>query len=120
MRIGKRGCCLGCPRLGRTWYQALYCGHTTRVRLGRQEAMPIYEYVCRDCRLEFEALLRIDQRPSCQSCGSEQLERLLSVPAAPQRGPAKGSGQGGSAKSSSGGEGPRPCGMGGCGLPECE
>jgi putative FmdB family regulatory protein len=82
--------------------------------------MPIYEYVCRDCRLEFEALLRIDQRPSCQSCGSEQLERLLSVPAAPQRGPAKGSGQGGSAKSSSGGEGPRPCGMGGCGLPECE
>ena len=92
--------------------------------------MPIYEYVCRDCELEFEALLRIDQRPSCQSCGSEQLERLLSVPAAPQQGPAKGSGQGGSgqggsgqggsAKSSSGGEGPRPCGMGGCGLPECE
>lgn len=76
--------------------------------------MPIYEYVCRDCREELELLVRGAETPTCTQCGSSQLEKLLSVPAAH------------SASSQSGlpicdGPSPRgPCGMGGCGLPECE
>ena len=44
--------------------------------------MPIYEYVCQDCKNEFEALVRGAESPTCASCGSEKLNRLLSVPAA--------------------------------------
>ena len=73
--------------------------------------MPIYEYQCRECTEAFELLLRGQDQPVCPECGGTRLEKLLSVPAAhsgsnselpvcdaPSRG---------------------PCGMGGCGLPEC-
>lgn len=43
--------------------------------------MPIYEYVCQDCQHEFEALVRRGKTPACPSCGSETLERRLSLPA---------------------------------------
>lgn len=72
--------------------------------------MPIYEYVCQDCKNEFEALVRGAESPTCASCGSEKLSRLLSVPAAHTAG--------------AGPEGcplpdPGMCGGGGCGLPQC-
>ena len=41
--------------------------------------MPLYEYECRGCGHRFETLVRSDTHPSCPSCHSEQLERLLSV-----------------------------------------
>ena len=74
--------------------------------------MPIYEYTCGQCQTAFELLVRGSDQPSCPDCGSLELEKLLSVPAAHTAGPS----------SLPVCEGPRPgpCGMGGCGLPECE
>ena len=43
--------------------------------------MPIYEYKCRGCGNEFEALVRKSDTPSCPSCKGLDLERLLSLPA---------------------------------------
>jgi putative FmdB family regulatory protein len=41
--------------------------------------MPIYEYVCDECKREFEALVRSDTVPECPTCHSKQLEKKLSV-----------------------------------------
>ena len=42
--------------------------------------MPIYEYICRSCKHEFDALVRPqDPPPQCKSCQSQDLERLLSA-----------------------------------------
>lgn len=43
--------------------------------------MPIYEYQCRGCGHQFEALVRKSDTPACPSCSSTELERLLSLPA---------------------------------------
>jgi putative FmdB family regulatory protein len=40
--------------------------------------MPLYEYQCRACAHEFEVLIRPGDTPKCTSCGSEDLEKLLS------------------------------------------
>lgn len=49
--------------------------------------MPIYEYACPGCGNEFEALVRSDTVPACPRCGSTQIERQLSVFAAPASAP---------------------------------
>jgi putative FmdB family regulatory protein len=43
--------------------------------------MPIYEYKCSDCGAEFEELvsLHAEKNPPCTSCGSEKVEKKLSV-----------------------------------------
>ena len=41
--------------------------------------MPIYEYECRSCRHQFEALVRSGNIPSCPHCNSTELERLVSL-----------------------------------------
>jgi len=41
--------------------------------------MPIYEYECRACRHQFEALVRIGDIPVCPECQSLDLERLISL-----------------------------------------
>jgi putative FmdB family regulatory protein len=43
--------------------------------------MPIFEYQCRECGHQFEALVRKTDVPACPSCTSTDLERLLSLPA---------------------------------------
>ena len=43
--------------------------------------MPIFEYKCRGCGNEFEALVRKLDIPACPSCNGTDLERLLSLPA---------------------------------------
>jgi len=43
--------------------------------------MPIYEYSCKKCSNQFELLVRGKKTPACPSCDSEDLKRLLSVPA---------------------------------------
>jgi putative FmdB family regulatory protein len=43
--------------------------------------MPLYEYQCRACSREFELLVRHGETPVCSSCGSEDLQKLLSQPA---------------------------------------
>lgn len=80
--------------------------------------MPIYEYHCQPCDHTFETLIRSQSDvPHCPRCGSIELTKQFSVPAAAQTG----------ARSSSalpicGAEpGPRPfgCGGGGCGSGMC-
>jgi putative FmdB family regulatory protein len=44
--------------------------------------MPIYEYSCRKCSHQFETLVRPqDPAPVCAACGSDDLERMISLPA---------------------------------------
>ena len=40
--------------------------------------MPLYEYECRQCGQQFEALVRPGSPAACASCGSGDLDRLLS------------------------------------------
>ena len=44
--------------------------------------MPIYEYRCDDCEVEFEALIRGEEQAECPTCGKQQLTKLMSAPAA--------------------------------------
>jgi len=62
--------------------------------------MPIYAFACRACGKEFQTLVRSDDTPDCPSCKSVDLERRLSLIAAP----AKGGEDAGAAS----------CGAGGC------
>jgi len=41
--------------------------------------MPIFEYVCKDCQHEFEALVFGKQKAECPKCESKRLEPKLSV-----------------------------------------
>jgi putative FmdB family regulatory protein len=43
--------------------------------------MPMFEYACLQCGHTFETLVRTGDTPSCPSCQSVELERLLSLPA---------------------------------------
>ena len=44
--------------------------------------MPIFEYACKACGKQFEALVRSqDTAPACPSCKSADLEKLISTPA---------------------------------------
>lgn len=45
--------------------------------------MPIYDYRCKDCDKAFELLVRSSSTPVCPTCGSSQLEKMLSCPATP-------------------------------------
>ena len=44
--------------------------------------MPLYEYACKDCRCDFEVLIRRDEKPVCPKCGGKRLVKQLSVVAA--------------------------------------
>lgn len=41
--------------------------------------MPIYDYRCKHCNKTFDLLVRSDTVPLCPECGSQQLEKLVSV-----------------------------------------
>jgi putative FmdB family regulatory protein len=41
--------------------------------------MPIYEYECRACRHQFEAIVRLGETSACPDCRSPDLERLISL-----------------------------------------
>jgi len=41
--------------------------------------MPLFEYICTDCRKRFEALVYGSQEPSCPLCGSKKLEQQIST-----------------------------------------
>ena len=41
-------------------------------------AVPLFDFRCRSCGEEFEALVRPPAAPACPSCASVDLERLLS------------------------------------------
>jgi putative FmdB family regulatory protein len=46
--------------------------------------MPMYEYACRKCDHQFEALVKAGEQVECPECHSQKLERLLSIPGAPR------------------------------------
>ena len=41
--------------------------------------MPIFEYICKECQHEFEALIFGSQKAECPKCQSKKLEPQLSV-----------------------------------------
>lgn len=51
--------------------------------------MPLYEFTCDSCGLAQELLLHSEQKPVCESCGSEKMTKELSLPIAhsPSSGP---------------------------------
>lgn len=48
--------------------------------------MPIFEYVCKECNKQFEALVYGSKKAECPSCHSSKLEQKLSVFAVGARG----------------------------------
>jgi putative FmdB family regulatory protein len=44
--------------------------------------MPLFEYSCKSCDHQFEALVRASEAAECPACGGRELERRLSVFAA--------------------------------------
>lgn len=44
--------------------------------------MPLFEYACKSCDHQFEALVRGSETPSCPACHGTELQRRLSVFAA--------------------------------------
>lgn len=49
--------------------------------------MPIYDYRCSECNKTFELLVRSSTVPACPACGSQQLEKQVSLPAPPAQTP---------------------------------
>lgn len=43
--------------------------------------MPIHDYRCKDCAKTAELLIRSSTVPSCPACGSQHMEKLVSMPA---------------------------------------
>jgi putative FmdB family regulatory protein len=41
--------------------------------------MPIFEYICKDCRKRFEALLYGSAQPQCPLCHGTNLDQQISV-----------------------------------------
>jgi len=48
--------------------------------------MPIFEYICKECQHEFEALVFGKDKAICPKCRSKKLAPQLSVFAAPAKG----------------------------------
>ncbi len=67
--------------------------------------MPIFEYVCKECSHDFEAIVYGNQKAECPKCHSKKLEPQLSVFAVSAKGPS----------SSRMSAAPGPCGS--CGDP---
>lgn len=42
-------------------------------------SMPLYEYVCKECRHPFEALVLGDEKPQCPACMGTSLEKQFSL-----------------------------------------
>ncbi len=47
--------------------------------------MPIFEYICKECNHEFEALVFGKDKAECPKCHGKKLEPQLSVFAAPAK-----------------------------------
>src|SRR6201996_2062688 len=51
-------------------------------RLFQRDDMPFYEYQCKNCGHELEAMQKVSDEPlkKCPHCGKSQLQRLMSAP----------------------------------------
>ncbi len=77
--------------------------------------MPIFEYVCKDCNHEFEALVYGNQKAECPKCHGKKLTPQLSVFAVAAKG-SSASANTGRACGSCG----DPRGPGACSLPDLD
>jgi putative FmdB family regulatory protein len=77
--------------------------------------MPIFEYVCKDCHHEFEALVYGKDKAECPKCRGKNLEAQLSVFAVAAKG--AGAPSSGASPCSSCGD---PRGAGACSLPDLD
>ena len=64
--------------------------------------MPLYDFICRACGREFETLVMGSSRPECPECGSEDLQKQMSVFAHKSKGDSGASGGAGSGSNCSG------------------
>ena len=78
--------------------------------------MPIFEYVCKECDHQFEALVYGGEKAACPKCQSKKLAPQLSVFAVAAKGPSSSRGAGVGACGSCG----DPRGPGSCSLPDSD
>ena len=74
--------------------------------------MPIFEYICQECRHEFEALVFGRDKAKCPNCQSQKLSPQLSVFAVSAKGGAKTSSSTGACGSCGDPRGPGACSLG--------
>jgi putative FmdB family regulatory protein len=72
--------------------------------------MPIFEYVCKECQHQFEALVYGNQKAACPKCESKKLEPQLSVFAVSAKGSSSSSMPAGPCGSCGSPDGPGSCG----------
>ncbi len=58
--------------------------------------MPLFDFICRACGKEFEALVMGSSKPHCPECQSEDLQKQMSVFARRSGGDSSSSGSSGS------------------------
>lgn len=73
--------------------------------------MPIFEYICKECQHEFEALVFGKDKAECPKCHGRKLEPQLSVFAAPAKSGASPSMSAGPCGSCGDPRGPGACSM---------
>jgi putative FmdB family regulatory protein len=73
--------------------------------------MPIFEYVCKECDHQFEALVYGSQEAKCPKCESKKLTQQLSVFAVSAKGSASASPAVGACGSCGDPRGPGACSM---------
>lgn len=74
--------------------------------------MPIFEYVCKECKHEFEALVFGSDKAKCPKCESKKLEPQLSVFAAVAKGASSSQPSAGPCGSCGDPRGPGACSLG--------
>jgi putative FmdB family regulatory protein len=72
--------------------------------------MPLFEYVCKECSKEFEALVMGSRKAECPACGGNKLEQKLSSFSARSAAP-KASAPSGGCGSCGDSRGPGSCSM---------
>lgn len=77
--------------------------------------MPIFEYICKECDHEFEALVFGSDKAQCPKCHGRKLAPQLSVFAVAAKGSAPRSSSGGACGSCG-----DPRGPGSCSLPDMD
>ena len=74
--------------------------------------MPIFEYVCKECKHEFEALVFGKDKVECPKCRSKKLEPQLSMFAAVAKGASSSAPAAGACGSCGDPRGPGACSLG--------
>ena len=62
--------------------------------------MPLYDFLCRSCGYEFEALVMGNDKPACPQCNSSDLAKQMSAFAARTKGRGSSGRAGGDARCS--------------------